>query len=135
MIRIEPHSLWLGNSGDFRDVSTLVAAGIEAVVQLAIEEPLAPLPREIVYLRVPILDVNGNIPVTLRLSVDVVSRLLSANTRTLLCCSAGMSRSPAIAAFALAAAGAPSPEVALEAIRKTRAVDVSAGLWQELLAV
>ena len=45
MKKIEPYRLWLGHAGDGRDIARIVDTGIEAVVQLAEEEPLIALPR------------------------------------------------------------------------------------------
>ena len=134
MIQIEPHLLWLGHAGDCRDAIKIMDAGIEAVVQLAIEEPPAQMPREIVFVRIPLHDGSDNSPDTLRFAVKTVEHLLASNVRTLLCCSAGMSRSPAIAAFALARINGQTPTESLEQVRRHRGTDVSPKLWQDLLA-
>lgn len=134
MIQIEPHLLWLGHAGDCRDMAKVLDAGIDAVVQLAAEEPPAQFTREIIVLRIPLLDGADNSPAVLRLAVNSVEQLLASNVRTLLCCSAGMSRSPAIAACALARVEQTDPATSLEAIRTRLATDVSPRLWHDLLA-
>jgi protein-tyrosine phosphatase len=134
MIRIEPHLLWLGHAGDCRDMAKVLDAGIEAVVQLAAEEPPAQFPREIIVLRIPLLDGADNPPAILRLAVSSVEQLLASHVSTLLCCSAGMSRSPAIAACALARLEQKEPATSLEAIRTRLATDISPSLWRDLLA-
>jgi hypothetical protein len=48
--------LWLGNAGDLRDARAVMAAGVEAVVELADSEQLAVLPRELVRCRFPLSD-------------------------------------------------------------------------------
>ena len=53
MRKIVGHDLWLGNAGDLRDPRPLLAAGVEAIVELADNEPFAPLPRELVRCRFP----------------------------------------------------------------------------------
>ncbi|MEX2139469.1 MAG: dual specificity protein phosphatase [Pirellulales bacterium] len=134
MIRIEPFLLWLGHAGDCRDRERILEAGIDAVVQLAIEEPPVVLPREIVFVRIPLYDGSGNSPDVLRLAVKTVEHLLAAKVPTLLCCSGGMSRSPAIAAFAIARSSGQSPAQSLEHVRGWHGTDVSPALWQDLLA-
>ncbi|HEY2838589.1 MAG TPA: protein phosphatase [Pirellulales bacterium] len=134
MNRIEPYSLGLGNAGDCRDATKALNAGIRAVMQLAIDEPLAHFPRETIVIRIPLYDGSGNSADDLRLAVTTLEHLLRTNVPTLVCCSAGMSRTPAIAAFALARIEARTPQDSLERLRVHVATDVSATLWQELLA-
>jgi protein-tyrosine phosphatase len=133
MVQIEPYLLWLGHAGDCRDAHKIMDTGIEAVVQLAIEEPPAHLPREIMFVRIPLHDGSENSPELLRFAVKTVEHFLASNVRTLLCCSAGMSRSPAIAAFAIARTGRQTPAESLAQIRRHRGTDVSPKLWQDLL--
>jgi protein-tyrosine phosphatase len=134
VIRIEPYSLWLGHAGDGRDVARVLDTGIEAVVQLAAEESLATFPRDVILLRIPLYDGSGNSRATLRLAVSIVEQLLASRIATLLCCGAGMSRSPAIAACALARLERIRPEESLEGLRSQGPTDISPGLWRELLA-
>ncbi len=133
MDRIKPFPLWLGHAGDCQDIARLSDLGIEAVVQLAVEEPQAPLPRDILLVRVPLLDGTGNRAALLRLAVQSVAGLLKDRIPTLVCCSAGASRSPAIAACALAIIQKKSPAECLELVYDFRKTDVSPGLWQDLL--
>ena len=60
MRQIQPHRLWVGHAGDSRDFRALFGAGIEAVVQLAVDEPTVATPRELVSCRFPLLDGIGN---------------------------------------------------------------------------
>src|ERR1051325_8186808 len=117
MIQIEPYSLWLGHAGDCRETAKVLDAGIQAVVQLAIEEPPAQFPRDIIFIRIPLLDGSGNPPEALRLVITVVQHLLSTAVPILLCCSAGMSRSPAVAACAVARIENRTPLECLNQIR------------------
>lgn len=133
MHHIEPFSLWVGHAGDGRNPKALCDEGLEAVVQLAIEEPLPILPRDVLLFRIPIVDGDGNDPVRLHLVVDLVSRLLQQGLATLVCCSAGASRSPAVAALALARITGRTPVDCLTIIRDQHPTDVSPGLWNELL--
>ena len=134
MIRIEPYSLWLGHAGDCRETAKVLDAGVQAVVQLAIEESPAQFPRDIIFIRIPLLDGSDNSRDALRLAINVVGHLLSAGVPTLLCCSAGMSRSPAVAACAIARIEKRTPLDALDQIRNHIGTDISPGLWRELIA-
>ncbi len=62
MRQIPPYSLWLGHAGHVRDLRTVLAAGIVALVDLALDEPPASLTRELVYCRFPLVDGPGNPP-------------------------------------------------------------------------
>src|SRR5687767_15567981 len=124
--------LWLGNAGDLRDARAVMAAGVEAVVELADSEQLATLPRELVRLRFPLSDGGDNPAWLLRLSAESVAALLRAGVPTLVCCSAGMSRSVCVAAAGLALAeGWPLPE-AVSAVVGSGPADVSPGLLVQL---
>ena len=60
MRQVPGFDLWIGHAGDVRDAATLLASGISAVVGLALEEPSAPLPRELISCRFPLIDGPGN---------------------------------------------------------------------------
>jgi hypothetical protein len=133
MRRLERSPLWIGNARDARDFRALFDEGIQAVVALALEELPAPPPREMTYCRFPLLDGPGNAPWLLQLAIEVTARLIHARTPTLLCCSGGMSRSPAIAAAALSRVRDGSPEEHLTTVAGIGPADVAPGLWQEVL--
>ncbi len=134
MRAVPPHSLWLGNSRDARDPQRLADAGIAAVVDLADNEPMAILPRDLIYCRFPICDGGDNARWLLQLAIETVAQLLRANIPTLVACSAGMSRSPSIAAAALALVTRQSPSEALIQCIGTAAADVSPLLWRDVCA-
>ena len=135
MDQISPHRLWIGHAGDSRNYLQLLESGIEAVVQVALEElPLQP-PRELVYLRFPLSDGGCNPAELIHLAIIAVANLIQARVPTLICCAAGMSRSPAIAAAALAVANRQTPESSLGHVVRYRRADVSPGLWSEILEV
>jgi protein-tyrosine phosphatase len=125
--------LWIGNALEARDLARVLELEIEALVDLAIEEPPAGLVRELTYCRIPLLDGAGNPPEKLRLAVESVSSLLRAQTPTLVACGAGMSRSPAIAAVAMATVERANPEEVLQRIVVGFPHDVSPALWQDLI--
>jgi hypothetical protein len=133
--QIHPHSLWIGHAGDARDLRGVLDAGIQAIVQLAAEEPPLTVTRDLVYCRFPLLDGVGNPPWLLRAAVTTVVHLLQSNVPTLLACGGGLSRSPAIAAAALAACFERSSTDCLADLGRMGVSDVSPGLWQELVHV
>jgi hypothetical protein len=98
MRQVAGRALWLGNPGDTRDPRTVLDAGIEAVVELADNEPLAVLPRELVRCRFPLSDGGENPNCLLRFAAESVATFLRAKVPTLVCCSGGMNRSVCIAA-------------------------------------
>jgi hypothetical protein len=130
--KLTGYQLWLGHVGDVRDPSELFGAGIAAVVDLALNEPPATLPRELVYCRFPIIDGPGNPRPLLRLAVETVAFLLRSNTPTLVYCGAGMSRTPAVAGAAIALASGCSLAEGLVVALQSGVSDVSPGLWAEV---
>jgi protein-tyrosine phosphatase len=133
MTRIEPHLLWIGHLGDARNIAALMDAGIEAVLQLAFEEPGVVLPRELISLRVPLQDGSENNPAQLQFAMRILTDLLTIRRATLVCCSAGVSRSPALAAIALANIEGGHPNDWLLRIQQSVPTDVSPGLWGQLM--
>jgi protein-tyrosine phosphatase len=127
--------LWIGHVGDVRDLRSLFSTGILAVIDLALNEPPARLPRELVYCRFPLIDGAGNPPWLLRAAVDCVAHFLRCGTQTLVYCGAGMSRSPCIAAAAIAAVRGCLADEALMEVAKSGPVDVMPGLWAEVKAM
>src|SRR5262245_5235089 len=132
MRQLLPHPLWLGHAGDGRDFRSILLAEIHAVVQLAAEEPPLPLPRELIYCRFPLVDGPGNEPNMLYVRMTTVANLLEKSVPTLLCCGAGMSRSPAIAAAALALVYQQNLEETLKQAVVHHPADVAPGLWQQV---
>jgi hypothetical protein len=135
MRRIQPYHLWLGHVGDIRDLRGVLAAGMEAIVDLALNERPTVVTRELVYCRFPLVDGAGNPPWLLRTAVETVAMLLRAGTPTLVFCGAGMSRSPAVVAGGIALVRGCSPSEALALVSSSGPCDVSPGLWQDLAAV
>lgn len=135
MRRVDGYPLWLGNAGDVRQPSELLAAGIAAVVDLAVYEAQAVLPRELVLCRFPLVDGAGNPAWLVRMAAETVAALMRAGVSTLVACSAGMSRTPAIAAAGLALATGRSPVEALAIVTRTGPADVSPALWAEVVSM
>jgi hypothetical protein len=135
MHEIVPGRLWLGNAVESRDLRHILDLGIEAIVDLAVQELPLPVTRELIYLRIPLVDGADNELVRLSCAVEVVVRLIERATPTLVFCSAGMSRSPAIIAAALSMVRNQPPEQVLEQIAASIPHDVSPRLWQDVLQV
>jgi protein-tyrosine phosphatase len=135
MKKIDNVPLWLGHAGDGRDYRQLLATGIRAVVQLALEEPPLSPPRELLCLRIPLVDGEGNEPAILQLAIRTVASLLQARLPTLVCCGGGMSRSPAVAAAALALVADSDASACLQKIEQSGPMDVSPALWREIRAI
>jgi len=135
MHEIHPNLLWIGQALDIREPRPLFDAGIEAVVDLALEEPPAQLPRQLIYCRFPLNDGGGNDASALLQSVQTTVDFLTAGTRTVVACSAGMSRSPIIAAFALAVHLDQSPDDVISRIAETKSLEASGPLWNDVADV
>jgi protein-tyrosine phosphatase len=134
MRRIDNLPLWIGTARDARDIKVVLDHGIEAVIDLALEErPVSPT-RDLVYLRFPLLDGLGNPPWLLRAAVSALEELMRNGVQTLVACGAGMSRSPALVAAMLGKFKGIEPTEALVSVSSGGPFDVSPGLWLELLA-
>ncbi|ADG69743.1 Dual specificity protein phosphatase [Planctopirus limnophila DSM 3776] len=134
MNQIEPHPIWIGHAGDGQAFRAIFDAGIRAIVQLSVEEPPIQPPRELIYQRYPLLDGEGNDRTMLRLAIDAVKGLIMAGIPTLVCCGAGMSRSPIISAAALSVAYQIDFEDALQKVLEHRPADISPALLHEIRA-
>lgn len=132
MRQVLPYALWIGHAGDARDLRKVLDLEIAALVDLALIEKPAAISRELVYCRFPLLDGTGNAPWLLRAAVVTTASLLGSGVSTLVCCSAGMSRSVSIAAAALAVVEQRPPADCLMQVVGTGAADVSPGLWNEV---
>ena len=135
MREVVPQLLWIGSAADARDWRRLMQQGIAAVVDLAIEEPSAQLPHEMVYCRVPLVDGGENASLRMIAAVQTVALLLEERVPTVVACGAGMSRAPAVVAVAAALVSGLTPDECLNNIATHAPHDVSATLWRDLLAV
>ncbi len=127
-----PQLLWLGNARDERDIARVLDSGVAAVVDLAMEERPVTFPRDIVYCRLPLVDGGGNRPELLRAAIDVVATFVASKLPTLVACSGGMSRSPAIVAAALAKIDRRPLDDCLRDLTGGVAHDVSTSLWADI---
>lgn len=131
MRQIAGRLLWLGHAGDLRDASAVMNAGIEAVVELADNEPMAILPRELVRCRFPLSDGGDNPAWLLRLAAESVAALIRGGVPTLVCCSAGMSRSVCVIAAGIALAENRPLAETLVTVVGSGPADVSPGLFEQ----
>jgi protein-tyrosine phosphatase len=127
--------LWLGNAADAHDVAAVVQAGISAIIDLAAEQPMPTMPRSLVYCRFPILDGQQDSRSVLCAAIEAIVSLLRKEIPTLVCCSAGMSRSPAVVAGALSVVHGGTPDDRLRQIVLGHPHDVSPQLWQDIRSV
>ena len=134
MRQIIDKPLWIGNARDARDLQSIHDHGIQAVVDLAAEEPPAVLSRDLVYCRFPLLDGSGNPAWLLRSAIESVTRLISSDVPLLVACSAGMSRSPVIVAAALATVNRQPMDECLTQILSDGPQQVSAPLVNDVQA-
>jgi hypothetical protein len=133
MRQVGEYPLWVGNARDARDIKGVLGAGIRAVVDLAMEEPPVSPTRELVYLRFPLVDGDGNEPKLLRAMLQAVTALVRERVPTLVACGMGMSRSLAVAGVAFATVYGLDPPDVLTTVRGPG--DVSPALLRELRSV
>jgi protein-tyrosine phosphatase len=135
MRRIEPYCLWIGNSGDAANTARLLETGVEAIVDLAANELPLTLPRDLIYCRFPLVDAQDAPSTTMQPAIETLASLLRSGTPTFVFCSGGMSRSPAVAAAALAIVLKRPLEQTLEEVTRSAPADVSPGLLCQILAL
>jgi hypothetical protein len=134
MREISSTRLWIGNAREARDGFELYERGVMAVVDLALEEPPASLPRDFLYIRIPLLDGGDNDQTHLAMAIESVVSLVQLNRVTLVACGMGMSRSPSIAAAAISITYSISPDEALTQISADGPHDISSTLWASVIA-
>jgi hypothetical protein len=127
--------LFLGNAQDARDLRLLNANRIAAVVDVAVNEPPAMLAREMIYVRIPMLDGDGCGASAMELAIHCIVKLLEIDVRTMVACSAAMSRSPAIASAAIAVVTHRPLDECLRELTAGAPHDVSAALWSRVTGV
>lgn len=134
MLEIHPDLLWVGSRGDIREPRLLFKIGVEAVVDIAREEEPLALPRELIVCRFPLVDGEGNDSSMLMQAVQITVDLLVNGRPTLVACSAGRSRSPTIAAFALAAYLRQKPESIVSQLSK-ETFTINGQLWRDVSTI
>jgi len=135
MKQIEPYPVWIGHGGEAQDFRQLFDVGIEAVVELAAEEPSFPPRRDMIACRFPLIDGVGNPPHVLAMAIRTVAALIAAKVPLLVCSSEGMSRAPAVVAAALSSIHCEPPEECLKRITHHHPSDVCPGFWSDVTQV
>lgn len=135
MRKINDYQLWIGHSGDLTDPGLFEREGIKALIHVALEEKLPQLSRELLYCHFPIVDGAGNSQQLIAVALDTTVALLRASVPTLVCCSAGMSRSPCIAAGALAIINSCEPSQSLSLVLRDQPHDISPALWEAITKI
>lgn len=125
--------LFQGHQGDLLERGGLERRGIDAVVQVALEEVLPGLSREIVQCHFPVHDGAGARADDLRTAIRAVVMLVGEDRRVLVCCSAGMSRSVSITAAALAVLENLDPVAARSRVLGGESGDVAPQTWDRTL--
>ena len=124
--------LWVGDAGDLRDAGVFEDRALRALVHLALEERLPPLSRELIVCHFPLMD-GGNEIHVLSAALATTASFISNAIPTLVCCSGGMSRTPAVAAGAIAIVTGEDPQACLEPIVCDEPHDISPVLWDGVL--
>lgn len=127
--------LYVGNALDARDLRMLYDNGIRAVVDLAINEKPAQLGRELIYCRFPINDGDGNPDWLIAIAIQTIVSMVRHEIRTLVACSAGMSRAPSIAAASKAVLTNRDFDECLMELIDDAPNDVSPILWTHIKRV
>ena len=135
MRQVTGYPVFLSNAYEARDLRAIHAAEIQAVVDLALNEPPLQVTRDLVYCRFPLIDGSGNPPWLIRAAVEILVGLLRANVPTLAYCSAGLSRTPVIVAAAIARLKGTSLHNELCAVLLNAPADVSPALVAEVETV
>jgi protein-tyrosine phosphatase len=108
--------LHVGDRAAARDVAGLTDAGVTAVLRLTHGTPPA-YPDSLTVVERPLIDGPQNDRANFRAAVDRLTALLDAGETVLVHCSAGSSRSVAVAAATLARRDGTDVETALARVR------------------
>ena len=133
MFRSTPHKdLYVADAIAARDLRQIYDHQIKAVVDLAANEPPAVLGRDIVYCRFPLADDASNDDALVETAILCLRSLLERDLRSLVACSAGMSRSPLIAAAANSLMSGNSLRSCLTALIEGAPHDVSQAMFSSV---
>ena len=76
MREILPRKLWLGNAADLRNAEPILQKGIQAVINVAIEQWTPSLPRTLIVCHFPILDGEQDVPSPLSAALSTLATFL-----------------------------------------------------------
>ncbi len=134
MRKVPGYPVWIGHRGDLRDPRSIGSAGISFLVDLAIDEPVPPVSRELALARFPLYDGAGNEVWLLRAAIDTCVLALRNDQNLMVMCSSGLSRSPSISAAAISIYSGETPGKCLQ-LTTANCGDVSPALWAKILEV
>lgn len=120
--------LYIGDAFSARDLKLIYDHKLVAVVDLAADEAPATLGRDIIYCRFPLHDDGSNDDAMVSAAIECLHSLLRCSFRTLVACSAGMSRSPLVGAGAMSLLTGDSLQDCLRFITTDAPHDVSPSL-------
>lgn len=132
MRQIHGTSFWIGNGGDLRNPASIFDNGIEAVIDVAAEEPVPSLSRSLLSIRLPLADDGSNETWKVELALRTAAHLLRLEVPTLIACSAGLSRSLCVAAGAIAVVRKIDASQSLAEVISSGPADISPGLWSQV---
>lgn len=113
-------NLFVGTAEDASDASTLREHDVAVVVSLTHSGPGGDVPADVTLVDTPMMDGPQNSREAFATAVGEVLARLDAGEATLVHCSAGASRSPAVAATALAYHTSSDLTTAFQQIRERR---------------
>ncbi|MGF1578679.1 MAG: protein phosphatase [Gemmataceae bacterium] len=125
-------TLWIGNVGDVWNLSRIYSEEISVLFDLALNEPIPTLGRELIYCRFPLVDNQNNEVDVIEMAISALTMSLRKEKRTLVYCSNGASRSPVVASAALSLVKGEPVERVLAMISTIASLDVSPGLWNQV---
>lgn len=132
MRKIEGYELWIGHARSVPDGLGLRTRGIAAVVDVAMDEVPRLYGRETLSCRFPLVDGGGNPPGVVTSAITALAGLVQARVPTVVYCSMGLSRSPSIAAGAIALVSGRTPDACLADVVRGVPADVSPAMWGEV---
>lgn len=129
-------NLFVGTAEDASDEATVQDHYITVVVSLTHNDPAGDVPADLTHEAVPMMDGPQNSRDAFERAVNTVLSHLAAGDKTLVHCSAGASRSPTVAATALAFHSGDDLNAAFKQIRDRRpATDPHDALLRQAHAV
>jgi len=128
-------NLSIGNVSEGHNTQLLFDQEIESLVDLAYEEKPASYPREIFHLRIPLIDGQGNSRLRIRIAIISVAEIIRADSKALIFCSAGLSRSPVIVIASYALVTQSDPGMLFDQYSENYPHQISPPLWNDVLSV
>jgi len=131
MRQIGQRRLWIGHAGDLLNPRSILALGVEAIIELADNEQFAEFPRDLLRMRFPLSDGGDNSEWLLRLVIGNLVNLIRAEIPTIVCCSYGANRSVCVVAAAISINEIMEIDSALQLVVALGPADVSPALWNQ----